>query len=268
MSCTICQHPKRQEIDQALITGSATLNVLSQEYGLSTSALHRHKGHLQAKINRAKTQVQDNLLQSCLFWLSQALEISMQTAQAAQAEGNFKIVLQALAQGTRFLKIILKQDFHLDDKMVHAILTSPQWAASTGLLPNDPQILAAGRQSVSGDLLTPCSDQEPPPASSEPAGELDLDLLQGMVAALSQPPANQSLTSEFHVPSREKSGKLPGNMISKHKKNQLKQKDKHNKKIAQNLPLPRPGSWLEALDAGTLDINSLHAIGAGRNISP
>jgi hypothetical protein len=209
MSCSICQHPKRQEIDQALFTGSATLNVLSQEYGLSTSALHRHKGHLQAKINRARTQVQDNLLQGCLFWLSQALEISMQTAQAAQAEGNFKIVLQALAQGSRFIKIILKQDFRLDDKLVHAILTSPQWAASTGLLPNDPQILAAGRQSVSGDLLTPCSDQEPPPASSEP-GDLDLDLLQEMVAALSQPPANQSLTSEFHVPSTGKKWEITG----------------------------------------------------------
>ena len=59
MPCTICQHPKRQAIDQALITGSATLAALSQEYGLSTSALHRHKAHLQAKVNRAKDQLQD-----------------------------------------------------------------------------------------------------------------------------------------------------------------------------------------------------------------
>ena len=39
MSCTICNHPKRQEIDQALLAGSASLNALCKEHGLSTSAL-------------------------------------------------------------------------------------------------------------------------------------------------------------------------------------------------------------------------------------
>ena len=129
MSCTICNHPQRQKIDQALIAGSATLAALSQEYGLSTSALHRHKAHLQAKVSRAQDQLQDNLRQGCLFWLSQALEMTMQTAQAAQAEGNVKIVLQAVSQGTRLIKIILKQDLHLDDRLVYEILTSPQWAS-------------------------------------------------------------------------------------------------------------------------------------------
>jgi hypothetical protein len=95
MSCTICNHPQRQKIDQALIAGSTTLAALSKEYGLSTSTLHRHKAHLQAKVTRAQDQLQNSLRQGCLFWLSQALEMTMQTAQAAQADGNVKIVLQA-----------------------------------------------------------------------------------------------------------------------------------------------------------------------------
>ncbi len=116
MPCTICQHPQCRDIDQALIAGSATLAALSQEYGLSTSALHRHQAHLQAKVNRVKDQLQDNLRQGCLFWLSQALEIAKQTAQVAQEEGNSKLVLQAIQQGTRILGIILKQDLQLDDR--------------------------------------------------------------------------------------------------------------------------------------------------------
>jgi hypothetical protein len=99
MPCTICQHPKRPEIDQALITGSATLNALSQQYGLSTSALHRHKAHLQAKVSRAQNQLQDNLRQGCIFWLSQALAMAMQTAKAAQAEGNSRLVLPGPGPG-------------------------------------------------------------------------------------------------------------------------------------------------------------------------
>ncbi len=129
MSCTICQHPQRPEIDQALIAGSATLAALGQQYNLSTSALHRHKAHLQAKVGRAQGQLQDNLRQGCLFWLTQALEMTMQTAQTAQAEGNGRLVLRALAQGTRLVTILLKQEFPLDDRVVYEILASPQWTA-------------------------------------------------------------------------------------------------------------------------------------------
>ena len=177
MPCTICNHPQRQKIDQALVAGSATLAALSQEHGLSTSALHRHKAHLQAKVNRAKDQLQDNLRQGCIFWLSQALEMAMATAQAAQTEGNAKIVLQALGHGTRIITLILKQDFQLDPKVVFGILASDQWAAQTGLLPHDPQIMALSRQSLTGTLAAPCPENEPD--SSSPISPEDLDLYPG-----------------------------------------------------------------------------------------
>ncbi len=142
MPCTICQHPKRQTIDQALINGSATLAALSQEYGLSTSALHRHKAHLQAKVNRAQAQLQDHLRLGCLFQLSQALEMVMATAAAARVEGNLKMVLQAIQQGTRLITIILKQDLPLNHRVVYEILASPQWSTQASLLPHDPNILS------------------------------------------------------------------------------------------------------------------------------
>jgi hypothetical protein len=81
MPCSVCQHPQLQEIDQALTAGSATLAELSRQYHLSTSALHRHKSHLQAKVTQAKDQLQNNLRQGCLFWLSQALDLAMQTSR-------------------------------------------------------------------------------------------------------------------------------------------------------------------------------------------
>ena len=166
MSCTICQHPQRQEIDQALNRRVRHPGCPRPGYSLSTSALHRHKAHLQAKVSRAQGQLQDNLRQGCLFWLSQALEMTMQTAQAAQAEGNGKLVLQALAQGTRLVTIILKQEFQLDDRVVYEILASPQWATQASLLPHDPDIMSMSRQSLSGALSSPCPDDPPPSPSS------------------------------------------------------------------------------------------------------
>jgi hypothetical protein len=201
MPCTVCQHTKRLNIEQALMTGSTTLTALSEQYNLSTSALQRHKAHFQTKVNRAKETLQNNLRQGCLFWLSQALEIAMQTAQAAQAEGNAKMVLQAIQQDTRLITIILKQDLHLDDRVMYKILTSPQWATQSGLLPHDPAILAIGRQSLAEILSSPCSDSEDaPPTSPE-----DLDALQELFTSLAQPPDTSLKTANLPL-KREKVG--------------------------------------------------------------
>ncbi len=269
MPCTICQHPQRQEIDQALVAGSVTLAALSQEYGLSTSALHRHKAHLQAKVNRAKDQLQDNLRQGCLFWLSQALEMAMQTAQAAQAEGNSKLVLQAIQHGTRLIGVILKQDFQLDSKVVYEILASPQWATQASLLPNDPQVLAVSRQTLAGTLSSPCP--ETAAASPSTISQEDLDLFQENLLSLAEQAAqpkteNRKLEAANRLAKpREKSGKLPGKISLREDINKLNQHDNQFKKIAgKNSPSARPAAWLEELAAGRLDVEALHAIGAGR----
>jgi hypothetical protein len=207
MSCTICAHPERQAIDQALMAGSATLAALSQAHGLSTSALHRHKAHLQAKVGRAKAQLQDNLLQGCLFWLSQALEMTMQTAASAQAEGNHKIVLKALAQGTRLINLMFKHEFPLDDRLVYDILNSPQWSAQSALLPPDPNIMANSRQSLAGVFSQPCPEDAPHCAIIE----------------------NRKLqTANRHF----KSGKLAGKNPPKANKSEQDQSDKILQKIA------------------------------------
>ena len=233
MSCSICKHPQRRAIDQALMAGSATLAALGQQYQLSTSSLHRHKAHLQAKISRAKQKLQDNLTQGCLFWLGQALEMIMQTAQAAQAEGNHKVGLQALAQGTRLVTIILKHDLPLDDRLVYDTLTSPQWADQTGLFPHDPQILAAGRQALLGQFSSDCPETPPPASSSAPGGEGDLDLLRTFCASPLNPqikiahPKSQAEKRLF------KSGKLAGKIPPASNNNQKNQEDILLQKIAE-----------------------------------
>jgi hypothetical protein len=237
MPCTICQHPKRPDIDQALLTGSATLPALSQEYGLSTSALHRHKAHLQAKVSRAQNQLQDNLRQGCIFWLSQALAMTMQTAKAAQAEGNSRLVLRALAQGTRLVTIILKNDIPLDDRVVYEILSSPQWAAQDGLLPDDPKIIAVSRQSLAESLSTPCPEGNAPPSLPASPGDLDLGALQALISALDQTPADSAKTPN-RLSKRDKSGKSPGKIPFRKDNNQENQEDKLWEEIAGMAGLP------------------------------
>jgi hypothetical protein len=255
MPCTICNHPKRPEIDQALVAGSSTLAALGQEYGLSTSALHRHKAHLQVKLNRAQDQLQDNLRQGCIFWLSQALEMTMQTAKAAQAEGNVKIVLQAVSQVTRLINIILKQDLHLDDRVIYAILASPEWSTQAGLLPEDPRIMAMSRQYLAEALSSPCP--ETTAASPSPVSQESLNQLKTLFPNLASP------TTSTPKPGKgwEKSGKLPGKTTLDGNKTKQNHKDRSLSKI-----FPKdPKTVVEELAGGRLDIATLNAIGAGRS---
>jgi hypothetical protein len=214
MSCTICSHPQRRAIDQALVAGSATLAELAKQYNLSTSALHRHKAHLKAKVNRAQAKLQANLRQGCIFWLSQALDMAMQVAQTAQTEGDSNLVLRALAQGTRLATIILKQDLPLDDQVVHAMLTSPEWSGQAGLFPNDPKLMALSRESLGSLFSTPCPD-EPPPAlpAAAPAGPAPHALATALFPSPSRTrPKNQNRQSNpgDQLAKWKKGGKLPG----------------------------------------------------------
>lgn len=54
MPCTTCKHPRRAKIDEALVTGEASLLELGKSYGLSPAALHRHKTHIPEALTVAK----------------------------------------------------------------------------------------------------------------------------------------------------------------------------------------------------------------------
>ena len=52
--CTVCDHPKRHGIDEALVSGAPYRSV-AKRFGLSESAVYRHKTeHLVAHLLKAK----------------------------------------------------------------------------------------------------------------------------------------------------------------------------------------------------------------------
>ncbi len=161
MKCTVCNHPQRCAIDRALLAGGVTFEALKKKYGPSMSALWRHKKHLLEKMRQAEKRFLDNLRQGCLLKLNSHLERTERTAQAAETEGDSRVVLQAGRDATRILTYINKMDIQLDSDTVYRLLTSPQWARQGGLLPTDPQFLAAANQFLADDLFIPCP--EPPP---------------------------------------------------------------------------------------------------------
>ncbi len=213
MKCTVCKHNQIKDIDRTLLTG-ATLTSLSQKYGFSTSALHRHREHLRQKMAQAQNRFQDSLRQGLLCKLNIVLELVLHTARAASAGGDFKLLLQATREVTRIISLMHKMDVQPDQEMVYCLMASPQWDLQDSLLPNAFQALSATRQTLAVNLFAPCPDPNPElipePAQSSPletqhskletpnqtddSADQSPDLLQRDIPSLAQPQIPQPET--------------------------------------------------------------------------
>ncbi len=161
MKCSVCNHPERSAIDRDLLAGGFSFEALKKKYGPSMSALWRHKKHLLEKMAQAEKRFLDNLRLGVLLKLNSRLERNERTAQAAEAEGNSRLVLQADRDATRILTYIDKMAIRLDQDTIYRLLASPQWAQQGGLLPTDPKFIAAANQFLADKLFIPCPELSP-----------------------------------------------------------------------------------------------------------
>src|SRR3712207_7371116 len=77
--CTVCDHPERHSIDEALVTGAPYRSVAKQ-FGLSESAVYRHKtDHLPSHLLKARELKEvaqaDDLLDQVRHLQAHALDI-------------------------------------------------------------------------------------------------------------------------------------------------------------------------------------------------
>jgi hypothetical protein len=232
MSCSVCNHPQRQSIDSALLNRTATLAQLSQQHHLSTSALHRHKQHLLQKMARVQNRFQDLLREGYLLILNEFLEQVQRVVATASAEGNTRLLLQAVRQGTGILKFMAKLDPSLTAETVHGLLASPQWAAPGSLLPTAPQFVAGSRQALAHSLLAPC----PAPGSPEEA-LVNSPLPEAVLSQLVAGPGGDP-----HPAGWEKGGKNSAQKINHYKYQQDKPGEKIFGSDFAGLAKTRPGA--------------------------
>jgi hypothetical protein len=71
------------------------------------------------------THLPNPLHQDCLGYLQKILDLAMHTAEAASAEGNHKIVLQAVREVTRIITLITKMTRNPDQEARAATKIAP-----------------------------------------------------------------------------------------------------------------------------------------------
>lgn len=108
--CSVCAHPRRQEIDVALISGESFRNI-AERFGTSPAALHRHKAHVAGQVAQAQEARKEQGKAHGLTLLQrlQSLEAEARAVlQEAKEAGDHVLRLKALDSLRRALETVGK----------------------------------------------------------------------------------------------------------------------------------------------------------------
>jgi transposase-like protein len=125
--CTVCDHPEGHSIDAVLVSGAPYRSV-AKRFGLSESAVYRHKTkHLPAHLLKAKEVEEvaqaDDLLEQVRNLQAHALDI----LERAEKAGDLRTALAAISQARGNLELLGKLAGELDERPVVNLNISPEW---------------------------------------------------------------------------------------------------------------------------------------------
>src|SRR5215217_2231398 len=126
-SCTVCEHPEREAIDEALVGGASNRSVASL-YDVSEAAARRHKSnHLPGKLVMAQAAEEvaqaDDLLAQVRGLQAKALGILSKAEEA----GELRTALSAIREARGNLELLAKLLGELDERPQVNLLVSPEW---------------------------------------------------------------------------------------------------------------------------------------------
>jgi hypothetical protein len=132
--CTVCDHPQRHGIDEALVSGTPYRGV-AKRFELSESAVYRHKTeHLPAQLLKARDVEEaaraDDLLDQVRHLQGHALDI----LERAEKTGDLRTALAAISQARGNLELLGKLAGELDERPVVNLNVSSEWLELRALI--------------------------------------------------------------------------------------------------------------------------------------
>jgi hypothetical protein len=128
--CTVCAHAEREAIDKLLVAGEG-LRDIAGRYGLSKSALERHKAnHLPASLAQAKEAAEVAQADDLLGQLRKLQRITLGLLSKAYSAGDLRTAVAAVGQARGNLELLGKLLGQLDERaQVNVLVASPEWLA-------------------------------------------------------------------------------------------------------------------------------------------
>jgi hypothetical protein len=125
--CTVCTHPEREAIDEALV-GGASNRSLASLYDVSEAAVRRHKGkHLPAKLVMAHAAEEAAQADTLLGQVRDLQQRTLAILEAAEETKQHRTALGAIREARSNLELLAKLLGELSDQPQVNVLVSPEW---------------------------------------------------------------------------------------------------------------------------------------------
>ena len=126
-TCTVCSHPAREAIDEALVEGVA-FPALVAKYGVSKDALSRHKAkHLPAKLVMARAAEEVAQADSLLDQVRDLQARAHRILDKAEGAGDLRTALGAIREVRGNLELLARLLGELNEQPVVNLNLSPEW---------------------------------------------------------------------------------------------------------------------------------------------
>ena len=120
--CTVCISKDRNKIDLALVNPSETLRTISDHFGISKSALKRHRdsGHIARKVAASKAAKEEKESRSFLEDVADLRDKAENLHDIATSEGDVRGACAALREMRGAIELKGKATGELREKVEHS----------------------------------------------------------------------------------------------------------------------------------------------------
>jgi hypothetical protein len=117
--CSICIHPKRNEIDEALLISTTPLRTIADQFHVSKTALLRHKtDHIPSDLIRAKQADEICRAESLLNKLICLKNDAKRITEKAESTDDLKTALSGIREQSRIIEILAKMQGQIQQPQV------------------------------------------------------------------------------------------------------------------------------------------------------
>lgn len=123
--CSICIHENAEEINYELLRGTP-LRKIAEQYGVSSTALFRHKKHLPATLTQAKEAEDiaqtDDLLKKIVELREKAIAI----VDKAESAGDLRTALLGIREAKGCIELLAKMQIVILEKQQEEVKELPK----------------------------------------------------------------------------------------------------------------------------------------------
>jgi CRISPR/Cas system CMR subunit Cmr4 (Cas7 group RAMP superfamily) len=119
--CSVCIHPDRQQIDQAIVSGNSYRTV-AQQFTISRDAVVRHRRHLSVAASRPLGSDEICPSETLLGQLEELRSEAQRLKQKAEQDGDYRAALAAVRELCRIVELVAKLCGQIDSRTETKIL--------------------------------------------------------------------------------------------------------------------------------------------------